>query len=72
MVFGEHDKNPRTYEEAMQDKDADLWQKAMESEIEFMYFEQVWELVEPPKGVKSIGCKWIYKKKKGSDKKVKS
>lgn len=37
-----------------------------------MYSNQVWELVEPPKGVKPIGCKWIYKRKKGSDKKVKA
>ncbi|KAL8114038.1 hypothetical protein AgCh_021072 [Apium graveolens] len=72
LVSGEHDDDPRTYEEAVQDKDADLWQKAMESEIELMYSNQVWELVEPPKGIKPIGCKWIYKKKRGLDKKVKA
>jgi hypothetical protein len=44
----------------------------MESEMESMDSNQVWELVEPPKGVKPIGCKWIYKRKRGSDKKVKS
>ncbi|KAL8091512.1 hypothetical protein AgCh_033945 [Apium graveolens] len=48
LVPGEHDDDPRTYEEA------------------------VWELVEPPKGIKPIGCKWIYKKKRGLDKKVKA
>ncbi|KAL8132324.1 hypothetical protein AgCh_007987 [Apium graveolens] len=72
LVPGEHDDDPRTYEEAVQDKDADLWQKAMESEIESMYSNQVWELVEPPKGIKPIGCKWIYKKNRGLDKKVKA
>ncbi|KAL8134929.1 hypothetical protein AgCh_009805 [Apium graveolens] len=72
LVPGEHDDDPRTYEEAVQDKDADLWQKAMKSEIESMYSNQVWELVEPPKGIKPIGCKWIYKKKRGLDKKVKA
>jgi len=72
LVPGEHDDDPRTYEEAAQDKDADLWQKAIESEIESMYSNQVWELVEPPKGIKPIGCKWIYKKKRGLDKKVKA
>ncbi|KAL8116714.1 hypothetical protein AgCh_023023 [Apium graveolens] len=72
LVSGEHDDDHRTYEEAAQDKDADLWQKAMESEIESMYSNQVWELVEPPKGIKPIGCKWIYKKKRGLDKKVKA
>ena len=72
LVSGEHDEDPRTYEEAILDKDADLWQKAMESEMESMYSNQVWELVEPPKGVKPIGCRWIYKRKRGSDKKVKA
>ncbi|KAL8124110.1 hypothetical protein AgCh_011931 [Apium graveolens] len=32
----------------------------------------VWELVEPPKGIKPIGCKWIYKKKRESGKRVKA
>ena len=57
LVSGEHDEDPRMYEEALQYKDADLWQNAMESEIESLYSNQVWELVEPPKGVKAIGYK---------------
>jgi hypothetical protein len=28
---------------------------------------QVWNLVDPPDGVKAIECKWIYKKKKDMD-----
>ena len=35
-----------------------------------MYFNHVWFLVDPPDGVKSIGCKWIYKRKRGVDGKV--
>lgn len=61
---------PACYDEALQDKDADKWLVAMKSEMESMYSNQVWELVEPPKGVKPIGCKWIYKKKRGIDGKV--
>ena len=72
LVSSEHEEDPMTYDEALQDKDADLWHKAMQSEMESMYSNQVWELVEPPKGVKPIGCKWIYKRKRGSDKKVKA
>ena len=34
------------------------------SEMESMYSNQVWDLVEP------IGCKWIYKRKRGVDGKV--
>ena len=35
-----------------------------------MYSNQVWDLMEPPEGIKPIGCKWIYKKKRGVDGKV--
>ena len=35
-----------------------------------MYTNQVWDLMEPPEGIKPIGCKWMYKKKKGVDRKV--
>ncbi|KAK8694636.1 hypothetical protein V6N13_072183 [Hibiscus sabdariffa] len=28
---------------------------------------QVWTLVEPPKGIKPIGCKWVFKKKTDMD-----
>ncbi|XP_074373465.1 secreted RxLR effector protein 161-like [Apium graveolens] len=44
----------------------------MEFEMESIYSNQVWELMEPPKCIKPIGFKWIYKKKRGSDKKVKA
>ena len=37
-----------------------------------MCSNQVWNLVEPPKRIKAIGCKWIYKKKRGADRKVKT
>ena len=39
----------------------------MESEIDSMYVNQVWSLVDAPEGVNPIGCKWVYKKKIGAD-----
>ncbi|XP_057965365.1 uncharacterized protein LOC131155923 [Malania oleifera] len=53
----ELDTEPSNYYEALQDKDAELLQKAMKSEMESMYSNQVWDLVEPPEGIKPIGCK---------------
>ena len=44
----------------------------MMSEMESMYSNQVWDLVESPNEIKPIGCKWIYKKKRGADRKVES
>ena len=38
--------------------------------MESMYSNQVWTLVDPAVGVKPIGCKWIYKRKRGIDGKV--
>ena len=42
----------------------------MNHEMESMYSNSVWSLVEAPEGVKPIGCKWIYKRKRESDGKV--
>ena len=30
----------------------------------------VWTLVDPPEGVKPIGCKWVFKRKRAADGKV--
>ena len=35
-----------------------------------MKVNDMWTLVDPPEGVKPIGCKWIFKKKKDADGKV--
>ena len=42
----------------------------MKAEIESMDSNQVWELVELLATIKPIGCKWVYKRKRGSDGKV--
>ena len=42
----------------------------MRSEMESMEINSVWTLVDPPKGIKPIGCKWIFKRKIGADGKV--
>ena len=42
----------------------------MKSKLESMYYNNVWILVDLPQGVKPIGCKWVYKRKKGVDGKV--
>ena len=62
--------DPHTYEEAMRDLDAHYWVKAMKSKLDSMYSNQVWELQEVPNGIKPVGCKWVYKRKRGLDGKV--
>jgi hypothetical protein len=39
----------------------------MESEIEFMHNNQVWNLVDLIDGVRPIDCKWVFKKKTDKD-----
>jgi hypothetical protein len=58
---------PATYAEAVMDLDSEKWQVTMRSEIDSMGENQVWNLVDPPDGVRPIECKWIYKKKKDMD-----
>ena len=64
------ESDPSNYEEAIVDSDSGYWVKAMKTEMESMDSNQVWELVEPPANVKPIGCKWVFKRKRGSDGKV--
>ena len=71
-VSEDPETDPSKYNEAVQDKDITLWQSAMKTEMESMYSNQVWLLVDPPNGVKPIGCKWVYKRKRGVDGKVKT
>ena len=65
-----NDDDPKSYKEAMQNLDCDKWKSAMESEMESMKINKVGTLVEASKDIKSIGCKWVYKKKIGADGKV--
>ncbi|KAL4301844.1 hypothetical protein GQ457_10G007880 [Hibiscus cannabinus] len=47
--------------------DYEKWLEAMRSEMDSMSDNQVWTLVEPPEGIKPIGCKWVFKKKTDMD-----
>ncbi|KAL2228693.1 UNVERIFIED_CONTAM: hypothetical protein Sindi_1849000 [Sesamum indicum] len=50
--------------------DSDKWLEAMKSQMDSMGSNKVLTLVLPPKGVKHVGCKWVYKYKLGADGKV--
>ncbi|KAL0378487.1 UNVERIFIED_CONTAM: Retrovirus-related Pol polyprotein from transposon TNT 1-94 [Sesamum radiatum] len=51
----------------MSDIDLDKWLEAMKSEMDSMRSNQVWTLVDPLKGVRSVGCKWVCKRKLGAN-----
>jgi transposase InsO family protein len=48
---------PATYAGAVMGPDSERWQSAMRSEIDSMGDNQVWNLVDPPDGVRPIECK---------------
>ena len=45
---------PTNYEEAMMSPDSDKWLEAMKSEIESMYENKVWTLVDLPDDRRAI------------------
>ncbi|KAK8640458.1 hypothetical protein V6N13_008211 [Hibiscus sabdariffa] len=66
VILVEQDE-PKTYQEAVSSPDSEKWLEAMRSEMDSMSENQVWTLVEPPEGIKPIGCKWVFKKKTDMD-----
>ena len=59
--------DPTTYSEAIMSSDSDKWLNAMKSEMDSLYTNQFWILVDASEGVIPIGCKWIFKRKIGVD-----
>ncbi|KAK9113689.1 hypothetical protein Syun_020486 [Stephania yunnanensis] len=60
------ESDPETFSQAMNCAESELWYDAMNDEMNSMSSNDVWDLVELPKGAKAIGCKWIFKTKKDS------
>ena len=56
-----------TYQEGMDSPNSEKWLEAMKSEMQSMYDNQVWTLIDPPEGLKIIRCKWVFKKKTDMD-----
>ena len=62
MMVTEND--PVSFGEAMKNK---KWKEAMSVEIKSIERNQTWELTVLPKGVKTIGVKWVFKTKLNED-----
>jgi hypothetical protein len=57
-------REPESYEEAAEDAN---WRTAMEEEMRVLAENETWDPVDAPKGVKPIGCRWVYKVKYNAD-----
>ena len=57
-------REPESYAEAAKDAH---WRATMEEEMHTLAENETWDLVDAPKGVKPIGCRWVYKVKYNTD-----
>ena len=54
---------PTTVVEALNGPEGEKWKIAMDSEMNSIRENNVWNLVESSEGCKPINCKWVFKKK---------
>eukprot|EP00253_Pinus_taeda_P004500 PITA_04500 len=54
------DFEPTSFKEAASH---DEWKEVMQKEYDALIKNDTWKLVDPPLGIKPIGCKWVYKNK---------
>ena len=57
-------REPESYANAAKDAN---WCVVMEEEMHELAENETWDLVNAPKGVKPIGCRWVYKVKYNTD-----
>jgi hypothetical protein len=65
-----NDEEPTCYQEAMEVSDSEKWKEAMKEEMNALERNGTWDLVELPKDRKIVGCKWVFKLKRGVDDKI--
>ena len=53
--------------EAMEMENNESWRLAIDEEIAALRKNDTWDLVPLLDGRKPVGCKWVFKKKVGSD-----
>jgi hypothetical protein len=61
------DDEPKSYLEAIESADAGKWRDAMDDEIYSLRENNTWTVVDKPAGVKTVGCKWVFKKKRNAE-----
>ncbi|KAL1543753.1 hypothetical protein AAHA92_20688 [Salvia divinorum] len=54
---------PATFNEAMASSEKKRWVKAMNDEIDSLFRNKTWILVERTEFMKLVSCKWLFKKK---------
>jgi len=60
-------KEPTTVAEAVARQGKEKWLNAMNDEMDSLHANDVWDLVELPKGHREIGSKWVFKLKANAE-----
>ncbi|KAK3876705.1 hypothetical protein Pcinc_018517 [Petrolisthes cinctipes] len=63
VSVGHKTSDPTSVSEALLSDDKEHWMDAMKQEMSSIQESDVYELVELPKGSKSLKCRWVFKKK---------
>ncbi|GJW06658.1 retrotransposon protein, putative, ty1-copia subclass [Tanacetum coccineum] len=58
---------PTNYRASLSDPESDKWLEAMNTEMQSMKDNQVWNLVDLPPNCKTVRSKWLFKKKSDMD-----
>ncbi|GKB47064.1 retrotransposon protein, putative, ty1-copia subclass, partial [Tanacetum coccineum] len=64
--LGDHGEPPN-YQAALSDPKSEKWLEAMNAEMKSMKDNQVWNLVDLSPNYKTVGSKWLFKKKTDMD-----
>jgi hypothetical protein len=70
VYLSTNDDEPSCYQEVVKGSNRDKWKEVMKDEMNALERNATWELVELPRDKNTVGCKWVYKLKKGVDDKV--
>nr|KAJ0214892.1 hypothetical protein LSAT_V11C300101360 [Lactuca sativa] len=57
------EEDPNTSNEALASRDAHLWKKAIQGEIDYIMHNNTWVFSNLPLRCKALECKWILKRK---------
>eukprot|EP00253_Pinus_taeda_P021368 PITA_21368 len=65
VAFTANENEPLCYQEAVEGSKSEKWKAAMKDEMMALGKNGTWDLVELPKDKKTVGCKWVFKLKRG-------
>ena len=57
------EENTQNLKEALTSPNAIFWKESVNDEMESLISNKTWKLVDLPSGCKTIGCKWVFRKK---------